>query len=435
MLQLFIGVWLLAVIITAFINTKTSVCLLLAYMLFVPFMEINAGIHLGQNFIYTAILLGFLVSHRKRLYLLDFKIFKPFFFLYAFYLVMMVFQTDTPFSVMMNSYRVSIMSSFILPFVMWNEYRFNPTILKAIRKTLLICITIICIYGLFLTQTQGINPWLIAILPLGGSEFNEGYTYSGMDGRIFGRISSTFSHPMTYGLFLCTSLIFVWSQRDKMKWYLAYIMIGLIGLNILLCGVRSAIGGAGIGICIYLLLRRKIKTALQVIIIGGVLLAVVQQIPGMKEYVGSITDVENKNEAVNGSSIDMRIEQLNGCFAEISKCPLEGKGYGWVGYYKENHGDHPVILSFESLIYVVLCENGYLGIVAWIIFIIMLFKMKWKNQELRVLVPTLFATYIAYSCITGEYGYLKTTLIIYVMILMSYWTFEESKTTRNKVSV
>lgn len=435
MLQLLIGVWLLAVIITAFLNTKTSVCLFLAYMLFVPFVQIDIGFHLGENFIYTAILLGFLFKNKQRLLDLDFSIFKPFFFLYAFYLIMMPFQSGVPLGEMLNSYRVSIMGSFFLPFAMWNAYRFDPTILKSVRNTLIVCIVIICVYGLFLTRTQGINPWLIAVLPLGGSEFNDGYAFSGMDGRIFGRISSTFSHPMTYGLFLCISLIFIWSQRDKMKWKIAYAILMLIGLNIIFCGVRSAIGGAGVGICAYLLLKRKVKMALQVLILGCLLFVVVQQIPGMEDYVGSVVDIENKKQAVGGSSIDMRMEQLDGCFQEIQKCQFEGKGFGWVEFYKKNYGDHPVMLAFESMIYVVLCNNGYLGIVAWIIFIIMLFKLKWKNQELRVLVPTLFATYIAYSCITGEYGYLKTTLIIYVMILMSYWTFEESKTTRNKVSV
>lgn len=422
MLQLLISTWLLAVLLSSFINTKASLCLYLAYMLFVPFVQIDLpGLHLGENLVSTMILAGFLIKNWSKRKMLDFSIFKPFFFLYVFYLVMILFQRDTPMGFMLNSYRVNIMRIFILPFVLWNAYLMDRKILNAIQRTLLISVLIICLYGLFLTQMQGFNPWLMAVLPLGGSEFNEEYAFSGLDGRIFGRISSVFPHPMTNGLFLCISFVYVWAVR---KWidnkYLLIFLLGIISLDIMFCGVRSAIAGLGAGVVFYLILTRKIKLALWVVIGLYAALLVAQNIPGLSDYLGSIADIENKKGSVQGSSIDMRIEQLNGCFREIQNCFLVGKGYDWTSYYHSIKGDHPIILAFESLIYVVLCNNGFLGIIAWSIFFFMIFRMRWPVKELRYLIPTLFVTYIAYSCITGEFGYIRYTLIFYVVVLMNY---------------
>lgn len=422
MLDLLISIWLLSAMVTSFINTKASLCLLLSYMLFVPFVKVNfIGLSLGENFVYLVILLGFFLKNLGKTYLFDIKIFKPFLLLYGFYLVMIPFQSGMPTEEMFNSFRLSVMRTFILPFILWNAYKVDYSILKPVQTTLILSIVIICGYGLFLTQTQGFNPWLISILPLGGSEFNQDYAFSGNDGRMFGRISSVFSHPMTFGLFLCISLIYAWGTRRYTNKYVLMIVMALICLNILFCGIRSAIGGTAIGICSYMLLSHRIKIAAGVAVGAIAVLLIINTVPGMNSYISSITDVQNKNEDVNGSSIEMRQRQLNGCFKEIQNCQLVGKGYGWVNYYKKLHGDHPVMLAFESLIYVVLCNNGFLGITAWIVFIVYFFRMSWPNKELKILLPTLLVTYLAYSCITGEYEYMQRTLIMYVMILMNYY--------------
>lgn len=423
MLQLIISLWLIAVLITSFTNLKACLCLFLSYMLFVPFVQIDIGIHLGENFIYMIILIGFLKNYWKHRADFDFKIFRPFLFLYGFYLLMIPFQSGMPIDEMLNIFRISAMGNFILPFVLWNTYIFTPEIKNALEKTLIISIVVICFYGLYLTQTGGLNPWLMTVLPLGGSDYDLDYAFSD-DGRVFGRISSVFNHPMTFGFFLDISLIYIWSIRDKLKWYVSIMIFIIVALNIVFCGVRSAIGGAAIGVCFYLIKSRKIKLALGGLVAGYLLMLFIQTIPGMGGYVNSITDVHNKKADVNGSSIEMRMDQLNGCFNEISSCPFTGKGYGWTAYYKKIKGDHPILLAFESLVFVVLCDNGYLGALIWILFVIGLFRMKWPNKQLQVIVPTLFITYIGYSCITGEYGYLKFTLIIYIMMLIHYWPKE-----------
>lgn len=121
------------------------------------------------------------------------------------------------------------------------------------------------------------------------------------------------------------------------------------------------------------------------------------------------------------SSIDMRMEQLNGCFREIQDCLIFGKGYEWCGYYMSIHDLHPVLLAFESLIFVVLCNSGIVGLCVWVITFVWLFRGVYrmnKNVNVTLFVITLAVYYIAYSAITGEYGYMKYFIIFYTLLLM-----------------
>ena len=114
----------------------------------------------------------------------------------------------------------------------------------------------------------------------------------------------------------------------------------------------------------------------------------------------------------------MRLNQLEGAIKEGSKNPLFGLGYGWTGYYHSLKGDHPVCLAFESLIYVIICNSGIFGFFLWTYMVVKYLKInrKMKLNE-NVLFDCLMVYYLSYSCITGEYGYMKMFLIFYVLML------------------
>ena len=115
------------------------------------------------------------------------------------------------------------------------------------------------------------------------------------------------------------------------------------------------------------------------------------------------------------------MEQLQGCFHEIRNNPLFGKGYSWTGYYEQNFGDHPVMLAFESLVYVILCNSGFVGVVIWTFFLIKLFRNTvkiTKNKAIVISAITLTTYYLAYSTITGDYGYMKYLILFYIIILL-----------------
>ena len=308
----------------------------------------------------------------------------------------------------------------------------DDSLKKQLRNTSIVCICIAFGYGLFLTTTGGINPYQIAISAANGVEWNKEYS-AVVEGRLFGRISSVFAHPMNYGLFLGLSLVFLLSVKEHIKKYKMIIMAVGIILAIFLSGIRSPIGALFATVLAYLLLMHKIRLMVQVGLIGCIGYLIIMSIPEMANYVGSI--FSDKGSNTEGSSLELRMTQLEGCIYEIRNNPLFGNGYGWTDYYKENFGDHPVILAFESLIYVVLCNSGYIGIGIWVFFFVKLFfntKKIISNSHIVVYVLTLFTYYLSYTVITGEYGYMKFAVLFYTLILVCNGEMPKRQKIKNK---
>lgn len=415
------GLWVALTILLFFVNLRKGICSYVSYMILVPYMNINLGISLQWNMVNVLLLLAYFLIHKKdkkKKLVINFKPFWPFLFLFIAQLLEMPFQNGVPFEYAFNSFRLNLMTYLILPFVIWNYGNEDEKLSKQLRTTVVVCIFIAFGYGLFLTTTGGLNPYQMAIMAANGEEWNAEYAEIG-GGRMFGRISSVFGHPMTYGLFLGMSLVYIYTIREHLKKCMQLFFLFGIVAAIFLCGIRSPIGALFATILAYLLLTHRIKSMFQVGIAGIVGYLIITAVPDLNSYVESIFS-DNKSQ-VAGSSFEMRLEQLQGCFREIRNNPLFGKGYGWTYYYEENYGDHPVMLAFESLSYVVLCNSGYVGVVIWIVFLYKLFintKKIMYNQDLIICCLCLVVYYLAYSTITGEYGYMKYLILFYTLILL-----------------
>lgn len=424
------GLWVALIILMFFAKLRTGICLYVAYMILVPYMNINLGINLQWNLVNVLLLVAFFLSYeygREERIPLSFKPFVPFLFLFIAQLLEMPFQDGVPFDFAFNDFRLQLMTYLILPFVIWNYSAMDPKLANQLKLTVVICICIAFGYGLFLTTTNGQNPYQLLIMAANGEKWNEEYAAVG-GGRMFGRISSVFGHPMTYGLFLGMALVYIYTIRDYFNKYIwKILMLGIIAA-VFLCGIRSPIGALFATVLVFLLLNHKIGLMAQVGVVGCLIYVVVSSVPDLNSYVESI--FSDKNSDVSGSSVEMRLMQLEGCFAEIRNNPLFGKGYAWVSWYKANFGDHPVMLAFESLIYVVLCNSGFIGLCIWAVFLIKLFKNTTQitgNKEIIIYSVTLMAYYLAYSVITGEYGYMKYLILFYIFILLEDKTFNNNE--------
>lgn len=415
------GLWVALIILMFFARLRTGICLYVAYMILVPYMNINLGINLQWNLVNVLVLVAFFLSYeygREERIPLSFKPFVPFLFLFIAQLLEMPFQDGVPLDSAFNAFRLNLMTYLILPFVIWNYSAMDPKLANQLKLTVVISICIAFGYGLFLTTTNGQNPYQLLIMAANGEKWNEGYAAVG-GGRMFGRISSVFGHPMTYGLFLGMAFIYIYTIRDYFKKYIwVILMLGIIAA-IFLCGIRSPIGAFFATVLVFLLLNHKVKLMVQVAIVGCLVYAVISSVPELNSYVESIFS-DDKSE-VAGSSLEMRIAQFEGCIREISDNPFFGKGYGWTGYYEQNFGDHPVMLAFESLVYVVLCNSGFVGVIIWLVFIGLYInntKRILKSNNLTNLAITLMIYYVAYSTITGEYGYMKFLVLFYTFVLL-----------------
>ncbi len=440
-----LSICVLLIICLCFWNIKWGLAVYICWYLLVPFTQIQfGGFGLGVNFINTLLLFAFLYNMYKyrnererslkqvlkqnnKLSILlflkyrgkvefNFLVLVPFILYYVIFLIIIFFQNETPLGWLLNNWRQNMMQTILLPIYVWHITQWDASSIKLFRKSLFIVIIVSTLYGICMMPLHGFNPYIMEIQMLKGEEYELGYALAEGSGRLFGRISSCFVHPMLYGLFLGLSFIFVFSYRKKISNALFSFMILLLAINVLSCGVRSSLGALGVAMCFYLIVNGEAKLVFKAVLIGLLGLVIVLQIPELSDYVISMIDIQQKRTDVGGSSFEMRLNQLEGCLDEISDSPIMGKGFGWHLYYMENNGDHPIMYAFESLIFVVLCDNGFLGVVIWIGFIVLILKnTRFLVKKDCVSLYALLVFYVVYCCFTGEYNYLRIFLLYYVV--------------------
>lgn len=406
-------------LIMCFIQLRVGIAMYLFYQMLVPFVNINIGsIQFGINLVNFVVILSLFIKYGDRIKHFEYKSLLPFLFLYFAQFLLIPFHTRVSIGDQLNFFRLDIMSYLMLPFAMVNVMRFDNDAYKLFRNILIVCILIAAAYGIFLTLMPGVNPWLIMILPFNNAKFNETYALADNEGRLFGRISSVFADTQAFGLVLLLAFVLIFSFiKPKANNIFNYLMLGLIVITIFICGSRSPIGALVISILFYLFMERQFKLFIYTAIFGVVIYYIIIQFPDMAVYISSIFD--SNSEEVNGSSGDMRIHQLNGCLYLINGHELTGLGYGWTSTYLSTRGVHPVLLAFESLIYVILCNNGYIGVLIWIVMVILYYRYsnkKFNKNSLNITI-TLLVAYLTYSLITGDYGYMKYFLIFYVILI------------------
>lgn len=425
-IQILQSLWVLFIVVMLFWRFRVGVAAYLAYILLVPYMRIDiGGMTLQWNLINILLLVAFFI-HRQQAYDEDFEYdwrpLLPFFIYFGFSLLLMPFQDGMPFSDSFSSWRIQVMKYLILPFVIWNDIRVNYDSLRLYRNVIFTCVIVAVLYGLFLTTMPGVNPYIITLSAANGEEFNFEYVAGDNEdiytnqGRMFGRISSVFSHSMTFGIFLGFALFYLYRNKDIIQNWLLYGLTLFILTCILVCGVRSVIGATFIAI-MYLLIQLRNARLFSFVIMGGCLLwTLITFIPSLNNYLGSMIDQDSSN--ISGSSLELRLSQLDGCFQEIQNVVLEGKGFGWTGYYLSEFGTHPTMLHFESLIYIILCNSGIIGIILWFVMGTIIIRYNnWTEQSKAALLNSLFIFYISYACITGEYGYMQYFIIFYILML------------------
>jgi hypothetical protein len=437
------GIFLFASLIVffAFFNLRLSIALYVSYLILVPYLQFNVlGVSLSYNLVNTILLLSFIYQWKKKKKHINYKIIAPFLILILFLFVLTFFEPDLPFDLQNNYLRLTAMQTCIVSLIIWNMAKDDIKTIEYLKWALIISISIACIYGLFLMNLGGLNPYTsflsnyynVADLAEVLGDFDSRLSFSSAR-----NIQSTMTHPMRWALNLCflTILFIVISVKEKSKLY--WFLIVLMLYNLLVSGVRTGIVSMIIGAAYYFLFNINYKT----LFFAAILLLSVNTIISVNEDLSNIfssfTDIKGTKSDVEGSSIAMRLEQLHGCFKEIEGEELFGKGYGWTNYYQTVKGDHPVILAFESLIFVVLCNNGIVGIFVWGLFFVLLFKLHRKIIQLKkdiIFLDIFVLVYLSFAIGTGEYGYLPI-FSVYYSVLFAYLVYYQRAETKRKVLI
>ena len=409
--------YLAVTIIFCFLRIRIGIAMFLFYAVLVQKVKFFS---FGPNLFVFLILVALLFNYKYKT--LVFKPLAPFIFLYLAQFFMIPFHNSVPYEIQVNAFRVDFMSTIILPFAMINVANRNINALNLFNKVLMSTVIVAVIYSLFLTTMPGNNPYITLLNSFiqGSVRDYSSYYAAENSGRLFGRISGVFFHPMQNGLFLSLSLLFLLSkiEFDRVLKDPSLIVLTFSTLLAILCiGVRTSIAAIGLGLAVFLILERRMKVFFIAIFSVAILLIIIQQMPGMEEYITSIFGKHSGE--VKGSSLEMRLIQLSGCLQEIRHNYLCGNGYNWTSYYAHLYGRHPIMLAFESLVFVVLCNNGIFGGAIWILMILM-YSIKifqnFHNKHYKNSMITLMIVYLAYSIVTGEYGYMKYFLIFYAVM-------------------
>ena len=229
---------------------------------------------------------------------------------------------------------------------------------------------------------------------------------------------------MTFGCFIVNAFFFCLYKTLSAKKMKIVPIVGLLFLSIcaVICGVRSVMAGIAAGMFLFLLFNYKKEYLIYIGIFFAVVLVFALQNETLLSYFTSIFSSSDKAELAGSSSYSGRLAQLMGCFDIMMDNPFFGKGFGWTALYNATFGDHPACRSFESYIFVILCNWGIAGVIFWLLFLIRLFKQHMIAYEsgedpYRILI-CLSVAHIAYICITGDYVYTIFWAFFYLLILL-----------------
>jgi len=426
-----------AILITAFVNLKRGVEWVIIYKLIIPSyvttdvlgLTISGSFWLGYILIALFVVKHLIIQKAPT----DKAFFKPFLFFVVASFFITVFGSEIDIGAQIKALLVEILSDFSIAYIIWHIYKTKKDV-NVLILHILICIAVMSIYGVYCFAING-NPY-IAVLNIAYKPTTDVLEiYSDFErGALLGRLQSTTTHPMTWAGFTCLLCLFIFFILNTMKnnrvvKTLLVALLVLVAFNMLVTGTRSAIGALGIG-SIVLFYYSKVSTKFLIVIgiVFVLLLGLDTSIFGKYQALADSTIFvwnKQKTGSVEGSTLDMRLRQLNGAIDLIGDGTfLFGKGYSWTQEYLKLYGDHPILLAFESIFFVVLIETGVVGIFIWSwLFIGMtkkakaIFKLnRWPNRLPYTIISTMILTYVLYILFTGICLTLYFFFILYVIM-------------------
>lgn len=246
------------------------------------------------------------------------------------------------------------------------------------------------VYVLFVTTIYGIFTYIIKANPVYAVTNPESY-FSYFQKYCFGdriRISSTWSHPIAYGL-ICS--IFATLQLSHLKTMREKALLSLLVINILICGSRTALASLIMMLSCYVLFRYKLrKTFTLALRIIPLAVAIYLFVPSIQSKVDQLVDTVMGVSSVEGSSLDMRQMQTAAVLMIYSSSPVWGHGPDYV--QEQLRPDKKLmnlyttqgytLFGFESYAYIILIERGMVGVVLELLLMLTIIVYGVRNKKL-----------------------------------------------------
>lgn len=144
----------------------------------------------------------------------------------------------------------------------------------------------------------------------------------------------------------------------------------------------------------------------------------------MKSFIGATVffwdQEKSENADIHGSSIDLRLDQLTGVFFLTESNVLTGQGYGYQ-YFIQSKDPYieKVMFGFESIVLNKILEQGLIGLVLYLIFFILFWRIAVCNTEREEywLLFGFINTYLLSLILTGERASFWIFFACYIIIL------------------
>jgi hypothetical protein len=421
-------IWLFSAIIVSMFDIKLSLGLMIAYRLLVPYSSfVFSSIPVEYNYI---LLLIFCIFLFKEVFLnnerIDYTIIKPLVIFSVLIIIGSFFSYGIESAYQLSILRSYIIGYFLIPVMLWHVCKTKSDI-NYFARIILISITFMLIYGLYCFFTHS-NPYITTLSSLFNMQDNN-EIFSDMErGGLIGKIQSTTSHPFYFSVILSLTLFGSYSLWDKKKGYVYFFFLVLLLINLFVCNVRTGIVASALGVAfMFTHFSMRIKILSITVIIAILLLSVDTSIFGkFQPFIDSIIYFNDSEKSTRGSSLETRLLQLGGAVSLWEQGGiLFGNGFGWCVNYYTLYGDHPILLGFESIIYVIIIENGVLGIFLYIYLFYSFFKINRdvyiltqnENKTNFWLINSMIIAYISFSIITGLFGFNIFLIFLILMLL------------------
>ena len=170
-------------------------------------------------------------------------------------------------------------------------------------------------------------------------------------------------------------------KKDIIPFSKLLLILGLLAINIVMCGSRTALFCTLIGVALYIADRFSILV--KIATIGLIILS-------FTAILGVIAD-NFKGGQGRGSSIDLRTQQLIFSIVTIDKSPIWGNGNKYASHnlFEENDAGQMRVEDssgtdmggLESVVFTLLIDRGFVGLISYYLLLFWIFWLFYRYRN------------------------------------------------------
>lgn len=190
----------------------------------------------------------------------------------------------------------------------------------------------------------------------------------------------TTKHPTAFGMLLMSLFLFYlpYLKNDTQERKKILSVLILLSINLVLCGSRTALVCALLGVA--LMIFDRVGPFLKLIIAGIVIFS-------FSALFSFMVDNFQTSHAGKGSSLDFRERQLLFTMVSISNSPILGNGNKYTSHVifaedtraQDNHGDD--LGGLESVVFSLLIDRGFFGLFSYYLLLLWMFIILFKHRK------------------------------------------------------